>query len=86
MFSHWTACLTAEDTEAIVATLLPTAHRLTTRRLIEAIKRHAIALAPNWPQRRYEQAPRARQVVGSRNNDGTATRAGGDLPPDQAAG
>jgi hypothetical protein len=58
---------------------------LTTGQLIDAIKRHAIALDPAWAQRRYERALRGRRVVGRRNPDGTASLSGYELPLDRVA-
>jgi Domain of unknown function (DUF222)/HNH endonuclease len=85
VFSLWTAELSDEHTQAVVDSLLPTAHLLTTAQLIHQIQRHAIALDPNWARRRYEKALRGRRVVGSRNRDGTASLCGYDLPVDQVA-
>jgi Domain of unknown function (DUF222) len=48
VFSAWTADLSDPHTQAVVAALLPAAPRLTTGQLIDAIKRHAIALDPEW--------------------------------------
>jgi hypothetical protein len=47
VFSSWTAGLSDEHTQAIVAALLPRAHQLTTAQLIHEIQRHAIALDPD---------------------------------------
>ena len=58
---------------------------MTTGQLIDAIKRHAIALDPEWARRRYERALRGRRVVGRRNPDGTASLSGYELPLDRVA-
>src|SRR6267142_172834 len=47
---------------AVLAALLPKAPRMTTSALVAAIRRHAIALDPNWARRRYEKALRSRRV------------------------
>ncbi len=85
VFSAWTADLSDAHAQAVVAALLPTAPGMTTGQLIDAIKRHAIALDPEWARRRYERALRGRRVVGRRNPDGTASLSGYDLPLDGVA-
>ena len=83
MFSTWTAGLSAEHTDAVVAEVLPRAPELTTGELAVAIARLAIALDPEWVRRRYEAALRNRRVVGKQNPDGTGTLTGHDLPADE---
>src|SRR4029450_13602298 len=56
VFSMYTKDLSDEHTRAVVGSLLPTAHKLTTGQLIHQIKRHAIALDPNSGRRPYERA------------------------------
>jgi hypothetical protein len=85
VFSSWTADLSDAHTRAVLAALLPVAPRMTTGQLIDAIKRHAIALDPEWARRRYERALRGRRVIGRRNPDGTATLSGYELPLDRVA-
>ncbi|MGQ0632135.1 MAG: DUF222 domain-containing protein [Sporichthyaceae bacterium] len=81
LLAEWTADLSQEHAHGICAKLLPlcalTANpMLTTGQLREQIKRLAIALDPDWAQRRYENALRERRVAGTRNGDGTADLAG----------
>ena len=83
VFSTWTAGLSAEHTDAVVAGVLPRAPELTTGELAVAIARLAIALDPEWVRRRYEAALRNRRVVGKQNPDGTGTLTGHDLPADE---
>jgi len=79
----WTAGLSPEHTDAVVAEVLPRAPELTTGELAVAIARLAIALDPEWVRRRYEAALRNRRVVGKQNPDGTGTLTGHDLPADE---
>ncbi|MGQ0632325.1 MAG: DUF222 domain-containing protein, partial [Sporichthyaceae bacterium] len=90
LLAEWTADLSEEHAHGICAKLLPlcalTANpMLTTGQLREQIKRLAIALDPDWAQRRYENALRERRVAGSRNGDGTADLAGYQLPVERVA-
>ena len=85
VFSLWTGNLSDGHARAVVARLLPLAHRLTTGQLIREISRLAIALDPNWARRQYKKAFTGRRVVGSNNPDGTANLCGLDLPLDQVA-
>jgi hypothetical protein len=85
VFSEWTTELSGEQTHAVCATLLPRTAKLTTGQLIEQIKKLAIALDPDWAQRRYEQAIADRKVVGYRNSDGSANLSGCNLPLDRVA-
>jgi hypothetical protein len=84
-FIRWTAGLTPQQAEAVCAQLVPRADRLTVGALIEQIQRLVLAIDPEWAQKRYTEAVRRRRVVGSRNDDGTATLSGLDLPLDRAA-
>ena len=85
VFSLWTENLADGHARAVVARLLPRAHRLTTGQLIREISRLAIALDPTWARRQYKKALTGRRVVGSNNPDGTANLCGSDLPLDQVA-
>lgn len=85
VFSEWTAELSARHARAVCEALLPRAGEVTTGELIEAIKKHAIALDPLWARRRYEQALAERKVVGRRNPDGSANLSGYNLPVDRVA-
>jgi hypothetical protein len=80
VFSTWTADLSREHVDDVVAQVLPLAPELTTGELKGAIARLAIALDPEWTRRRYEAALRGRRVVGKPNPDGTGTLTGHDLP------
>ncbi|MGH3534610.1 MAG: DUF222 domain-containing protein [Pseudonocardiaceae bacterium] len=85
VLSEWTVELSPEQARALCAELLPRAPGLTTGQLIEQIKKLAIALDPEWAQRRYEQAVADRKVVGYRNPDGSANLSGLNLPVDRVA-
>ncbi|PZS40178.1 MAG: hypothetical protein DLM62_04255 [Pseudonocardiales bacterium] len=85
VLSDWTTELSPTRARALCAELLPRAARLTTGQLIEQIKKLAIALDPDWAQRRYEQAIAERKVVGYRNPDGSANLSGYNLPVDRVA-
>lgn len=85
VFSEWTGGLTDQQAHQICDRLLPEAPRLTTGQLCERIKKMAIAIDPEWARKRYEEAVRDRKVVGYRNEDGTGTLSGYNLPADQAA-
>ncbi|MDQ3763702.1 MAG: HNH endonuclease [Actinomycetota bacterium] len=85
VFSEWTTELSPEQAQAVCAALLPKAPTLTTGQLIEQIKKLAIAVAPDWARRRYEQAIADRKVVGYRNSDGSANLSGYNLPLDRVA-
>ncbi len=85
VFSEWTTELSPEQAQAVCATLLPRAPGLTTGQLIEQIKKLAIAVDPDWAQRRYEQAVADRKVVGYRNSDGSANLSGYNLPLERVA-
>jgi Domain of unknown function (DUF222) len=85
LLSEWTTELHPETARALCAELLPRAPGLTTGQLIDQIKKLAIALDPDWAQRRYEQALAERRVVGSRNPDGSANLSGYNLPVERVA-
>jgi hypothetical protein len=85
MFSEWTTQLYPEQARAVCDELLPRAATLTTGQLIEQIKKLAIAIDPDWAQRRYEQALAERKVVGHRNPDGSANLSGYNLPVGRVA-
>ena len=85
VFSTWTAELTDEHAKAVVAALLPKAPRMTTSALVAAIRRHAIALDPNWARRRYEKALRTRRVRGFVGREGTACPPTRSPPPAPAS-
>jgi Domain of unknown function (DUF222) len=85
VLSEWTTELRPETARALCAELLPRAPGLTTGQLIDQIKKLAIALDPDWAQRRYEQALAERRVVGSRNPDGSANLSGYNLPVERVA-
>lgn len=85
VFSDWTTQLYPEQARALCDELLPRAATLTTGQLIEQIKKLAIAIDPDWAQRRYEQALAERKVVGHRNPDGSANLSGYSLPVDRVA-
>lgn len=84
-FSRWTEGLTDEQAAQICAHLLPVAADTLVGQLIEEIKRLAVAIDPDWAEKRYRQAVKGRRVVGARNDDGTANITGHDLPVDRAA-
>jgi hypothetical protein len=54
ILSEWTLDLPDPAARALVAALLPRAHRLTTGQLIDEIKKLAVAIDPDWARRRYE--------------------------------
>jgi hypothetical protein len=84
-FADWTRDLTPEQARTVCARLLPAAPGLTVGELIDALKRLAIAIDPEWAARRYRQAVTERRVVGYRDLDGTATLSGLGLPVEEAA-
>ncbi|NEE03617.1 HNH endonuclease signature motif containing protein [Phytoactinopolyspora halotolerans] len=84
-FVSWTDGLDDDQAGYICAFLLPDAPGLTVAELIDAIKKAAIAIDPEWAEKKYRKAIRGRRVVGSRNPDGSANVAGYDLPIDRAA-
>ncbi len=84
-FISWTVGLTDDQAAQVCAQLLPEAPGLTVGELIDRIKRLAIAIDPEWAERRYKEKIRGRRVAGSRNPDGTGNVHGLDLPVDRAA-
>ncbi|WP_211658734.1 HNH endonuclease signature motif containing protein [Phytoactinopolyspora halophila] len=84
-FTQWTSGLADDDAAQICAELLPQAATLTVGQLIDRIKRRALAIDPDWAEKRYRNAMRQRRVVGSRNEDGTANLCGLDLPVNRTA-
>jgi hypothetical protein len=85
VLSEWTLELSPEQARAVCEQLLVRASKLTTGQLIEQVKKLAIAVDPDWAQRRYEQAVAERKVVGYRNGDGSANLSGYNLPLDRVA-
>jgi hypothetical protein len=85
VFSEWTTELSPEQARGLCDALLPSVAKLTTGQLVEQIKKMAIAIDPDWAQRRYEQAVTRRKVVGYRNSDGSANLTGYNLPVDRVA-
>jgi hypothetical protein len=84
-FTTWTAGLTEDQAGFICAQLVARAPQLMVGELIEHITRMAIEIDPDWAERRYRDSVRRRRVVGARNDDGTASVAGLDLPIDRAS-
>ncbi len=85
IFSEWTLDLPDPQARALCDRLLPRLGELTTGALIEAIKKYAIAVDPDWARRRYERAAAERKVVGHRNPDGSANLSGCNLPVNRVA-
>lgn len=90
VLADWTTELSDVHANEVVEALLPKCQLseptcLTTGQLIEQIKTMAIALDPNWAQRRYENALAGRRVIASRNPDGTATISGQHQPVERVA-
>jgi hypothetical protein len=79
------ADLTGGQQSKLLAAVLPGADRLTCTGLAARVRRVAMALDPEWAERRYQEAIRARRVVSYLNEDGSATISGQGLPADQAA-
>ncbi len=84
-FTHWTVGLSDDQAAQVCYDLLPAAASMLVGELIDALKRAAIAIDPEWAGRRYRQAVRGRRVQGSRNPDGSVNVSGLDLPVDRAA-
>ncbi|NEE01818.1 HNH endonuclease signature motif containing protein [Phytoactinopolyspora halotolerans] len=84
-FVSWTDGLDDDQAGYICAFLLPDAPGMTVAELIDAIKKAAIAIDPEFAEKKYRKAIKGRRVVGSRNPDGSANVAGYDLPIDRAA-
>jgi hypothetical protein len=84
-FIRWTAGLTVEQAHRVCDLLLPEAPGWTVGELVEQIQRMVLAIDPEWAEKQYRSAVRRRRVIGIRNEDGTATVSGLDLPLDRAA-
>jgi hypothetical protein len=77
--------VTAAQTKAILARILPVAPRLTTAQLRGRLWRAVVAVDPGWARRRYTRAVRGRAVTAVLAEDGTVTVTGSGLPADEAA-
>lgn len=62
-FTSWTVGLTDEQAAQVCAQLLPEAPGLTVGELIDRIKRLAIAIDPEWAERRYKEKVGARSTT-----------------------
>lgn len=82
--ASWTADLTAAQAVRVCRDLLPDACSVTVGALTDRIKRAAIAIDPEWAERRYRAGLDERKIVGSMNPDGTADVSGRNLPVDRA--
>jgi hypothetical protein len=85
VFRDWTVNLSVEQARTVCALLLSEAGLLTTGQLIERIRKLAVAIDPEWTNRRYEESVVGRKVVAYTNPDGTATVEAQHLPVDRAA-
>ncbi|MEU6429990.1 DUF222 domain-containing protein [Microbispora sp. NPDC046973] len=83
-FIRWTSGLTDAQAAWVCEHLIDRALAWTVGELIEHIQRLVLAIDPDWAEKRYREAVRRRRVVGMRNDDGTATVSGVDLPLDRA--
>ncbi|GLX06533.1 hypothetical protein Misp03_34600 [Microbispora sp. NBRC 16548] len=83
-FIRWTSGLTDTQAGWVCERLISRAPAWTVGELIEHIQRLVLAIDPDWAEKRYREAVRRRRVVGMRNDDGTATVSGLDLPLDRA--
>ncbi|MBE3010257.1 DUF222 domain-containing protein [Microbispora sp. NEAU-D428] len=83
-FIRWTSGLTDAQAGWVCEHLIGRAPGWTVGELIEHIQRLVLAIDPDWAEKRYREAVRRRRVVGMRNDDGTATVSGLDLPLDRA--
>jgi len=70
--------LSLDHRDKVVAAVLPKAGRMTPGKLRAEAQRLAIALDPQWAERRYREAVRRRRVVRYINADGTVTIAAED--------
>ena len=70
--------------DVILAEVLPTAGAVPPAKLRDHAQRLAIALDPEWAERRYREAVRRRRIVRYLNQDGTVTLAAEDQPVDEA--
>jgi hypothetical protein len=82
-FVEWTDGLTDAQAATIITGLLPQAASVVVGELIDQIKRAAIAVDPEWAERRYKAAVKTRRVRGYRNPDGTANLGGYAQPTDR---
>ncbi|HVU90661.1 MAG TPA: hypothetical protein VHC23_00425, partial [Jatrophihabitans sp.] len=78
------ADLTDVHRAKLLAELLPEAGTVTVATLKARVQRTAIALDPDWAERRYHQSVRQRRVVHYLDQDGTITLAAQNQPADQA--
>ncbi|WP_432931381.1 DUF222 domain-containing protein [Microbispora sp. CA-135349] len=83
-FIRWTGGLTDAQAGWVCEHLIGQAATWTVGELVEQIQRLVLAIDPGWAERRYREAVRRRRVVGMRNDDGTATVSGLDLPLERA--
>ncbi|MGW5263708.1 DUF222 domain-containing protein [Microbispora sp. NPDC004025] len=83
-FIRWTSGLTDAQAGWVCEHLIGRAATWTVGELIEQIQRLVLAIDPDWAEKRYREAVRRRRVVGMRNDDGTATVSGLDLPLERA--
>lgn len=83
-FINWTNGLSDDHTSRIVDELLPAAPMVTVGELIDRIKKLAIALDPEWAERRYRESLNERRVELRQTQFGTADLAGRELPVDRA--
>ncbi len=83
-FIRWTSGLTDTQAAWVCERLISRAPAWTVGELIEHTQRLVLAIDPDWAEKRYREAVRRRRVVGMRNDDGTATVSGLDLPLDRA--
>ncbi|WP_182897682.1 HNH endonuclease signature motif containing protein [Microbispora sp. H10830] len=83
-FIRWTSGLTDTQAGWVCERLISRAPAWTVGELIEHIQRLVLAIDPDWAEKRYREAVRRRRMVGMRNDDGTATVSGLDLPLDRA--
>ncbi|WP_283133976.1 HNH endonuclease signature motif containing protein [Rhizohabitans arisaemae] len=84
-FAAWTRGLADEQARAVCGRLLPLAEAVTVAALVDAVGRAAVAIDPEWAERRFKAGVRERRVAGSRNPDGTANLSGLDQPLDRVA-
>ncbi|WP_405393935.1 DUF222 domain-containing protein [Microbispora hainanensis] len=83
-FIRWTSGLTDAQAGWVCERLVPRAAGWTVGELVEHVQRMVLAIDPDWAEKRYTEAVRRRRVAGMRNDDGTATVSGLDLPVERA--
>ncbi|TQS03500.1 DUF222 domain-containing protein, partial [Microbispora hainanensis] len=83
-FIRWTTGLSDAQAGWVCERLVHRAAAWTVGELIEHIQRLVLAIDPGWAEKRYTEAVRRRRVTGTRNDDGTATVSGLDLPLERA--